>query len=89
MQEKYPLHKTKRPPRECTNEATKLFIKYLNIAARNLEGWDERAYKDAAEIKRYLGVEGDELDFADPDEWLNDDEDYSLDFQGFEEKDYD
>jgi hypothetical protein len=80
---KYPLYRTKRPPPGCTNAATKLFIKCINIAARSLEGWKERAYSSPEEIIKYFGFEGDVLDIAeDPDDVTAahfDDEDYSDD----------
>jgi hypothetical protein len=64
---KYPLHKTKRPPVGCNNAATKLLLKLLNIGARSLDGWADRAYSTAEDIVRYFGSEGDVLDWADPD----------------------
>ncbi|WPT12924.1 Hydroxyproline O-arabinosyltransferase PLENTY [Picochlorum sp. SENEW3] len=63
----YPLNRTKRPPPGCDNSATRLFIKCINIAARSLEGWQDRAYKSASEIVRYFGYEGDVLDIDDPE----------------------
>jgi hypothetical protein len=76
---KYPLIKTKRPPPGCSNAATKLLIKCINIAARSLDGWKERAYQSPDEIIKYFGFEGDVLDIADPgdDSQPGEDEDYS------------
>lgn len=80
---KYPLFKTKRPPPGCSNAATKLLIKCINIAARSLDGWTERAYQNPEEIIKYFGFEGDVLDIADPgdDSHPGEDEDYSDDIE--------
>jgi len=77
VQEKYPLKRTKKPPNGCTNTATKLFIRCINIAAKTLDGWVDRAYNDSSEIKHYFGSEGDILDPSDPQDLdLEEEEDY-------------
>ena len=77
VQEKYPLKRTKKPPIGCNNTATKLFIRCINIAAKTLEGWVDRAYNDSSEIKHYFGAEGDMLDPSDPQDLdLEMDEEY-------------
>lgn len=51
-----------------------------------MPGWIDLAYKHPSEIKPYFGAEGDVLDFGDPDEWFDDDAEYS-EFEGLDEID--
>ena len=71
------MKRTRKPPIGCTNAATKLFIRCINIAAKTLDGWVDRAYNDSSEIKHYFGSEGDILDPSDPEDLdLEEEEDY-------------
>jgi hypothetical protein len=65
---KYPPLKPRRPPRGCSNEASKMMMKLINIASTNLDGWAVRAYLKNEPVPGHWGVEGDVLDWADPEE---------------------
>ncbi len=45
-----------------------MLIKLINIASANLDGWAARAYPRNEPVPGHWGVEGDVLDWADPEE---------------------
>ena len=84
------MKRTRKPPIGCTNTAAKLFIRCINIAAKTLEGWVDRAYNDSSEIKPYFGAEGDIMDPLDPQDLdLEVDEEYNDYLEDLEDMDDD
>lgn len=45
-----------------------MMMKLINIASTNLDGWAVRAYLKNEPVPGHWGVEGDVLDWADPEE---------------------